>query len=146
MNPTARWFGVIGALSAACAVGAGAFGAHALRSAIPADQLEIFETAARYQMYHALGLFAVAWAADRRPRRAATLSGSAFTLGTLVFSGSLYALALTGVRVLGAITPIGGVLFLTGWASLAWAIGRPVRRASESLSPAATSTDAPLTR
>jgi uncharacterized membrane protein YgdD (TMEM256/DUF423 family) len=115
-----RVFALAGALSAFIAVAAGAFGAHALRTRLPPDQLAVFETGARYQMYHALALLAVAWAVtrwpDAVPLRAA---GWLFIGGTLVFSGSLYLLALTGSRWLGAITPVGGVLFLAGWAALA---------------------------
>jgi uncharacterized membrane protein YgdD (TMEM256/DUF423 family) len=83
--------------------------------------LSVFETAVRYQMYHALGLLAVAWAAapTHWPGRAASAAGWLFVAGTVLFSGSLYALALTGVRSLGAITPLGGLCFLAGWICLA---------------------------
>ena len=81
----------------------------------------MFETGARYQMYHALGLIAVAWAVTRWPGAAAAWAGWLFVAGTVLFSGSLYALALTGVRWLGAITPLGGVAFLAGWTCLALA-------------------------
>lgn len=110
----------IGAVSAMIAVGCGAFGAHGLRDIIPADQIEIFETGARYQMYHALGLFGVAWLAERRRSKTVLWAAASLIAGTVVFSGSLYALALSGVRALGAITPIGGVLFLLGWLLVAW--------------------------
>ena len=110
----------IGAVSAMIAVGAGAFGAHSLREMIPADRLDTFETGARYQMYHALGLVAIAWLVERRRSRSALWAAASLIAGTIVFSGSLYALALSGVRVLGAITPIGGVLFLLGWLLTAW--------------------------
>jgi uncharacterized membrane protein YgdD (TMEM256/DUF423 family) len=116
-----RTFALLGALSAATAVAAGAFGAHALRTRLEPRMLEIFETAARYQMYHALALFAVAWVASKATN-AATLvqvSGWSFVAGTVLFSGSLYALALTGLRGLGAITPLGGVAFIAGWLALA---------------------------
>jgi uncharacterized membrane protein YgdD (TMEM256/DUF423 family) len=113
-----RLFFGIGASSAFLAVAAGAFGAHALRARLAPDLLAVFETAARYQMYHALGLLAVAWAVTRWPGSLAGWAGWAFVLGTLLFSGSLYALALTGVRWLGAITPLGGVAFLAGWGVL----------------------------
>ncbi|MFN8535765.1 MAG: DUF423 domain-containing protein [Dehalococcoidia bacterium] len=131
MGSAARLFGILGAVLAGLAVAAGAFGAHALREAIPADRLDVFETAARYQMYHALGLLAVAWIIERRPSRLAGFAGGVFALGILVFSGSLYLLSVTGLRWLGAITPIGGVLFLSGWASLAWAIGTSARPAAD---------------
>lgn len=111
------WAG-LGALNAFLAVSAGAFGAHALKSRLTADLQVIFETGARYHMYHALGLFAVALLADRG--HPVTLAGSAMILGIVLFSGSLYALALTGVRTLGAITPLGGVAFLVGWGLLVW--------------------------
>jgi uncharacterized membrane protein YgdD (TMEM256/DUF423 family) len=119
-----RLFFAAGALSALIAVAAGAFGAHALKARLSAELLATFETAARYQMYHALALCAVAWAATRWPGRAVSASGWLFAAGTLLFSGSLYALALTGVRGLGAITPFGGLCFLAGWACLAWAVAR----------------------
>lgn len=117
-----RLFGLAGALSALTAVAAGAFGAHALRARLSPDLLAVFETGARYQMYHALALLAVAWLAAARPgANSAVWAGGLFLLGTVVFSGSLYALALTGQRWLGAITPLGGVAFLAGWGCLAWA-------------------------
>jgi uncharacterized membrane protein YgdD (TMEM256/DUF423 family) len=119
-----RLFFALGACSAFLAVAAGAFGAHALRVRLPADLLGIFETAARYQMYHALGLIAVAWAASRWPGALPQWAGWLFVAGTVLFSGSLYALALSGVRWLGAITPLGGVAFLVGWACLALAARR----------------------
>jgi uncharacterized membrane protein YgdD (TMEM256/DUF423 family) len=114
-----RTFFSLGALSAMISVGAGAFGAHALRSRLGPDSLAVFETAARYQMFHALGLFAAAWAATRWPGDWPNRSGWLFVVGTVLFSGSLYALALSGIRWLGAITPLGGVAFLLGWLSLA---------------------------
>jgi uncharacterized membrane protein YgdD (TMEM256/DUF423 family) len=116
-----RAFFQIGALAGFVAVAAGAFGAHALREALPADLLEVFETAARYQMYHALALLMVGWVASRRPSAAATLAGWLFVAGIALFSGSLYVLSLTGARWLGAITPLGGLAFLGGWLALAWA-------------------------
>lgn len=91
------------------AVGLGAFGAHALKSRLEPDMLAIFETGVRYQVYHALALLLLA--ALRGPNKAAWC----FTAGIVLFSGSLYILALTGVRRWGAVTPIGGVLFLAGW-------------------------------
>ncbi len=86
--------------------------------------LLVFETGARYQMYHALALMAVAWAATRWPGKLTTAAGWCFVAGTLLFSGSLYAMALTGHRALGAITPLGGVAFLSGWLCLAFAAHR----------------------
>ena len=101
------------------AVAAGAFGAHGLRARLSPESLAIFETAARYQMYHALGLIAAGWAAARWPGALPHWAGWLFLAGTVLFSGSLYALALTGTRWLGAITPLGGVAFLAGWLCLA---------------------------
>ncbi len=112
---------VVGALSGFVSVAAGAFGAHALKERLPADLLAVFDTGARYQLVHALAIVAAAWAVSRWPGSAAGLAGWLFVVGTVLFSGSLYALALTGVRALGAITPIGGVAFLAGWLALAWA-------------------------
>src|SRR5581483_9260903 len=119
-----RTFALLGALLALLAVGAGAFGAHALRARLAPDLLDVFETAARYQMYHALALFAVAWAASRWPGGATTAAGWLFVAGIVLFSGSLYVLSLTGVRWLGAITPLGGLAFLAGWLALAWVVWR----------------------
>src|SRR5512133_711407 len=120
-RPVDRVFLALGAASAFVSVAAGAFGAHALKARLSVDLLAVFETGARYEMYHALALVAVAWAASRWPGSSAALAGWLFVAGTVLFSGSLYALALTGVRALGAITPIGGVAFLAGWLALAWA-------------------------
>jgi uncharacterized membrane protein YgdD (TMEM256/DUF423 family) len=83
--------------------------------------LEVFETGARYQMYHAIALIGVAWVASRWPGSLANAAGWLFLAGTVFFSGSLYAMALTNVRMLGAITPIGGVCFIAGWICLALA-------------------------
>lgn len=115
-----RVFFGLGALSAFLAVAAGAFGAHALRARLTPEYLAVFETAARYQMYHALGLLAVAWAVNRWPGTLPEWAGWLFVAGTVLFSGSLYVLALSGLRWLGAITPLGGVAFLIGWLCLAW--------------------------
>jgi uncharacterized membrane protein YgdD (TMEM256/DUF423 family) len=110
-----RLFLILGALSAFVSVAAGAFGAHALRDRLAANYLAIFETAARYQMYHALALLAVGLLMQRWPGTSLHWAGWLFVAGTVLFSGSLYALALTGTRWLGAITPLGGVAFLAGW-------------------------------
>jgi uncharacterized membrane protein YgdD (TMEM256/DUF423 family) len=114
-----RTFFTLGAISAFLAVAAGAFGAHALRGRLSPEMLSIFETGARYQMSHALALFVAAWARAARPGRTAWAAGWLFVCGTVLFSGSLYALSLTGRRVLGAITPFGGMALLTGWLCLA---------------------------
>lgn len=119
-----RLFFGLGAASGFVAVAAGAFGAHALRARLPAELLAVFETAARYQMYHALALMAVAWAVSRWPGTLPQWAGWLFVAGTVLFSGSLYALALSGARWLGAVTPLGGVAFLAGWTCLALAAGR----------------------
>jgi uncharacterized membrane protein YgdD (TMEM256/DUF423 family) len=119
-----RLFFGLGAASAFIAVAAGAFGAHALRARLSPELLAVFETGARYQMYHALGLIAVGWAVARWPGSLTHWAGWLFVVGTLLFSGSLYALALSGVRWLGAITPLGGVAFLVGWLCLVIAAGR----------------------
>jgi uncharacterized membrane protein YgdD (TMEM256/DUF423 family) len=115
----ARLFFALGSASAFLAVAAGAFGAHALRARLSPEYLAVFDTAARYQMYHALGLVAVAWAASRWPGPLVRLAGWLFVAGTLLFAGSLYTLSLTGIRWLGAITPLGGAAFLAGWVCLA---------------------------
>jgi uncharacterized membrane protein YgdD (TMEM256/DUF423 family) len=118
MNMDRVFFG-LGAVSAMLAVGAGAFGAHALKARISPEHLAIFETGARYQIYHALALLAVAWAVSRWPGSLPVFAGWLFVLGSILFSGSLYILALTGVRWWGAVTPIGGLAFLGGWVCLA---------------------------
>ena len=119
-----RFFFVAGSLLAFLAVALGAFAAHALKARLAADMLAIFEVGVRYHMYHALALLAVAWASSRWPESTAGAAGWFFLAGIVVFSGSLYALSLTEIRWLGAITPIGGVAFLLGWLLLAWAAWR----------------------
>jgi uncharacterized membrane protein YgdD (TMEM256/DUF423 family) len=113
-------FFVLGALFAFVAVAGGAFGAHSLKAILAPDLLAVFETGIRYQMYHALALLAVGWAAHQYPQASFHISGWLFVAGIVLFSGSLYVLALSGVRWLGAITPLGGVLLLAGWAVFAW--------------------------
>jgi uncharacterized membrane protein YgdD (TMEM256/DUF423 family) len=119
-----RTFFALGSLSALIGVAAGAFGAHALRARLATDLLAVFETAVRYQLVHSLALLAVAWATTRWPGRATTAAGVLFLAGIVLFSGSLYALALNGSRGLGAVTPFGGVAFIAGWACLAFATWR----------------------
>ena len=109
----------IGALMGFVGVGLGAFGAHGLKGRLSPDMLAIFETGVRYQMYHALALLAVGALMSRIEGRAVVVAGWSFAAGILIFSGSLYALALTGITTLGAVTPIGGVAFLAGWIALA---------------------------
>ena len=114
---TERLAATLGALFAGLGVAFGAFGAHALRARLEPRDLETFETAVRYQMYHAFALIACAWLISRGISQAGQ-AALAFTLGTIVFSGSLYVLVLTGQRWLGAVTPLGGVAFLAGWVLL----------------------------
>lgn len=115
-----KLFFTLGTVFAGLAVVLGAFGAHALRGALSPDDLATFEIGVRYQMYHALALLGVAWASTQWDAATVAVAGWAFVVGILVFSGSLYALVLTGQRWLGAVTPIGGVAFIVGWALLAW--------------------------
>ncbi len=119
-----RLFFLVGSISALIAVVLGAFGAHGLKGRLSTEMLNAFEVGVRYQMYHALALLAVAWAFSRWPRAEVTAAGWLFVAGTIIFSGSLYFLSLTGVRWIGAITPIGGVAFLLGWLSLVWGVWR----------------------
>ncbi|MCX6106741.1 MAG: DUF423 domain-containing protein [Proteobacteria bacterium] len=109
----------IGAISAALSVACGAFGAHALRANLTPENLAVFETAARYQMYHALALIAVGLLSVKVDSVAVRIAGIAFTSGSVLFSGSLYALVLSNIRALGMITPIGGLGFIVGWCALA---------------------------
>jgi uncharacterized membrane protein YgdD (TMEM256/DUF423 family) len=115
-----------GAVNAFLAVSAGAFGAHGLKERLSPEMLAVFETGARYHMLHALGLFAIAWLASRGVRGAA-FAGALMLLGIAVFSGSLYALALSGERWLGAVTPIGGLALLAAWTVAAFAAIRAAR-------------------
>ena len=115
-----KLFFVLGAVLGGLAVLIGAFGAHGLRESVSVEDLATFEIGVRYQMYHALALLAVAWAHTRWESTAVVAAGWFFVAGIVVFSGSLYLLVLTGQRWLGAVTPIGGVAFLIGWALLAW--------------------------
>lgn len=125
MNADARVFLAVGAIAAFLAVAFGAFGAHALRDRLPADLLAIYRTAVEYHFWHALGLLAIGLAAPMLPGDVLVKwAGWTMIVGMLLFSGSLYALALSGVRGLGAVTPIGGVCLLTSWALLAAAAWR----------------------
>ena len=112
-------FFLLGSLSAFLAVAAGAFGAHGLKGRLSPELLAIFEVGVRYQMYHAFALIATAWALSRWPSTLVTAGGWLFVIGTLIFSGSLYLLSMSGVKWLGAITPLGGLAFLAGWLCLA---------------------------
>jgi uncharacterized membrane protein YgdD (TMEM256/DUF423 family) len=117
-----RIFLVAGSVLGFLGVALGAFGAHALKNRLAPEMLAVFEVGVRYQMYHALALIGVAWACTRWPGSWTAASGWLFVAGTVIFSGSLYALALSGQRWLGAITPLGGLGLLAGWACLAWAV------------------------
>ena len=117
-----RTFLLAGAVAGLVAVGFGAFGAHGLRGRLTPEMLAVFETGVRYHMYHALALLLTAALVARPGMGGGTLfvaAGWLFVAGIVLFSGSLYLLAVTGVTMLGAITPIGGVAFLAGWACLA---------------------------
>ena len=116
-----RTFLLFGAIAGFLAVAFGAFGAHALRTRLPPDRLEVFETGVRSQMYHALALLFIALGLARVDGWVMRGAGWLFIAGIVLFSGSLYILALSGVRGLGAVTPIGGLAFLVGWALLAYA-------------------------
>ena len=110
----------LGALNAAVAVGAGAFAAHGLRERLDARALEVFETGARYQMYHAFAIVLAGVLATTGISRGGNTAGWIFQAGIVLFSGSLYVLALTGIKGLGAITPLGGLALIAGWLWLAW--------------------------
>lgn len=114
----ARPFFLLGAGFAFLAVTLGAFGSHSLKAVLAPEMLAVFETGVRYQMYHALALLAVGWAAQQYPQASFHIAGWLFAAGIILFSGSLYVLALSGVRWLGAITPLGGLCFLAGWGAL----------------------------
>ena len=114
-----KWL-LIAATNGFIAVGAGAFGAHALKTRLAPNDLTTFEVGVRYQMVHALALVAVAMIAAVKPGRLKQAAGICFTLGILLFSGSLYGLSLLGWKWLGPITPLGGGLLLAGWGLLAW--------------------------
>ncbi|MBK7973097.1 MAG: DUF423 domain-containing protein [Deltaproteobacteria bacterium] len=116
-----RIFLGIGAILGFLGVALGAFAAHGLKQRLPAEMLIVFETGVRYHMYHALALLAVGLTVARGPSAALVAAGWLFLAGIAIFSGSLYALAISGVRTLGMITPLGGVAFLAGW--IAFAVG-----------------------
>jgi len=114
----------LGTVFAGSAVAAGAFGAHALKETLDAQMLQVFDTATRYQMYHAFGLCIVSWAIDRYPEQQLEQTGWLFTIGILLFSGSLYVVSLAEIRLMGAVTPIGGLAFVAGWVLFGWRIWR----------------------
>ena len=114
-----------GAIAMFVAVALGAFGAHALRGHLPPDLARVWQTAVQYHAWHALALLGVGLLLLNRPDlRRAGWAGGLFVAGIVLFSGSLYLLALTGIRGLGAVTPVGGLAFLAGWAVLAWTLWR----------------------
>ena len=115
---------IAAAINMAIAVAAGAFGAHALKAVLNSDMLAVWHTAVTYQIAHALGLFAIALLMPRFESALLARAGIVMLAGIVVFSGSLYALALSGMRMLGAITPIGGAAFLLAWTMVAWAAWR----------------------
>lgn len=122
--PGRRLF-ALGAGLAALAVALGAFGTHALEARVAAGRLETWDTAVRYHLVHALALLVLALALDRWGDRGLSRAGTSMALGTLIFSGSLYLLVLTDTPVLGAVTPVGGVLLVAGWLLAAWSMLRP---------------------
>jgi uncharacterized membrane protein YgdD (TMEM256/DUF423 family) len=121
---TDRVFVFLGALNMLVAVGAGAFGAHGLKRVLSAEMLAVWQTAVTYQVAHALGMLAIAALSPRYGSALWSASGWTMFAGIVIFSGSLYLLALTGIRWLGAITPVGGAAFLAAWAMMAWAAWR----------------------
>jgi uncharacterized membrane protein YgdD (TMEM256/DUF423 family) len=121
---SARTALVLAAALMFAAVALGAFGAHALKARLAPDMQAIWQTAVQYHAWHALGLLAVGLVALVRPEASVALAGGLFVAGILLFSGSLYAMALTGARGLGVITPFGGVAFLAGWLAFAWRVSR----------------------
>jgi uncharacterized membrane protein YgdD (TMEM256/DUF423 family) len=117
---SALLFMIIGSAFAFLSVAAGAFGAHALKSVLDPSRLVVYETAAKYQMYHALALILVGSHMHQTPGVGLMRAGWLFCLGIVLFSGSLYVVAMLGLHWAGAITPLGGLAFLGGWAMLAW--------------------------
>ena len=117
-----RFWMAVGAIFGLLSVVAGALAVHSLRGVLEAGALDTFGTAARFQMYHALALLATGLLADRRRSRLITLAGGLFTIGIVLFSGSLYILALTGIGVFGAVAPVGGVSLIGGWTALFFGI------------------------
>ena len=116
---------ITGAVCMALAVVLGAFGAHALKNRLPADLLAVYHTGVEYHFYHALGLLLIGVMAGFFPQASGVQwAGALLLAGIVVFSGSLYALSLSGVRILGAVTPLGGVAFIAGWVTLAVSVWR----------------------
>jgi uncharacterized membrane protein YgdD (TMEM256/DUF423 family) len=115
-----RWFFALGALLGGLGVAAGAFGAHALREHLAPERMVQYELAVRYQLYHAFALIAAAWAVQRWPESTANLAGWLFIVGVVIFCGTVYALSFGSPRWFGAITPLGGISLIAGWALLLW--------------------------
>ncbi|MCF6360334.1 MAG: DUF423 domain-containing protein [Cyclobacteriaceae bacterium] len=120
-----KFFIITGSLMGMLSVMIGAFGAHALKATLEAtNRLETFETAVRYQFYHAMALILLGLLMIQFQHKAFNIAGYGFIIGILLFSGSLYGLSLTGITKLGAITPLGGLAFIIGWAAFAWGASR----------------------
>ena len=119
MNDTTKKFIQIGAFMMALSVGLGAFGAHGLKQTLEPAMMAVYNTAVEYQFYHALGLFVVAFVAHLKASKKVALSGYFMIAGTVIFSGSLYIMTVTGMKWVGIITPIGGTGFIIAWLILA---------------------------
>lgn len=113
--PESRKFMVIASVFGLTGVALGAFGAHSLKSAISSEMLSVFETGVRYQMYHSFALYVVSWALQSKRSTKFLVAAWSFVAGVILFSGSLYILAMSGIRWFGIVTPIGGVSLLGGW-------------------------------
>jgi uncharacterized membrane protein YgdD (TMEM256/DUF423 family) len=120
VDASSRWLVLIGCVSAGLGVAAGAFGAHMLKDMLEPPMLAVYDTATRYQMYHAFGMVLSGFVVRFGRDAGAAKAGWLFLAGMVLFSGSLYGVSLSGVRWLGAVTPIGGALFIVGWSVLAW--------------------------
>jgi uncharacterized membrane protein YgdD (TMEM256/DUF423 family) len=126
MNSTAKVFLSLGSIGGALAVMIGAFGAHGLKGKLSEEMLSIYKTGVEYHFYHTLALLVIGLVAMHFKSALLTASGWSMLVGIILFSGSLYALSISGIRVLGAITPIGGLLFIVGWVLLATAVIKSV--------------------
>ena len=123
----AKTFLIFGCIFSFLGVAFGAFGAHALKQKLSPEMLQVFDVGVRYQMYHAFALFVVAWVLHSWNITGAAASGWWFIAGIVLFSGSLYALALSDIMWLGAVTPFGGLSFLIGWLWLAWSVSKSIQ-------------------
>jgi uncharacterized membrane protein YgdD (TMEM256/DUF423 family) len=122
MNPAAKLFLTLGSISGALAVMIGAFGAHGLKNKLCDQMMTVYKTGVEYHFYHTFALLGIGLLALHCESKLLTASGWSMAVGILLFSGSLYALSISGIRVLGAITPIGGLFFIIGWVLLATAV------------------------